>query len=125
MGIFFNSGHRRRDKMRFHFQQMLRERRGTGEISPEDYDKGMTASHRNSTIEHLIAESQKSGSEESVLRGEFSWSGIWEWIQENWFEILKIVITIAILFADTPEEKELFGDGTLSADTGPKDRSDG
>ena len=125
MGIFFNSGARRREKMRFHLQQMLRERRGSGEITPEDYAKGMKASQRNSTIEKLIAESQKSGSTESNLVGEFSWAGIWEWIQENWFEILKIVITIAILFADTQEEKALYGDGTLSAETGPKDRSDG
>ena len=124
MGIFFNSGARRREKMRFHFQQMLRERRGQGEISPEDYSKGMMASKRNSTIEHLISESQKSGSEDSVLRGEFSWSGIWEWIQENWFEILKIVITIAILFADTPEESALYGDGTLRADTGPRNQNE-
>ena len=124
MGIFFNSGARRRDKMRSNFQRMLRERRGSGELTVEDYNKGMRASQRNSTIEHLIAESQKSGTEGSSLKGEFDWAGIWEWIKENWWEILKIVITIAIMFADTPDELEMYGDGTLSAESGPREQNE-
>ena len=124
MGIFFNAGMKRREKMRSNFQRMLRERRGSGELTVEDYNKGMRASLRNSTIEHLISESQKSGSPDSPLKGEFDWAGIWEWIKENWWEILKIVLTIAIMFADTQEEKELYGDGTLSAESGPKNQNE-
>lgn len=116
MGIFNNEGQSRRTKMRYHFQQMLREKRGTGELTSEDYDKGMMASERNSTIEKLISESQKSGTDDSTLVGDFSWSGIWEWICDNWLEILKIAITIAIMFAETQDEKDMLGSG-LSAET--------
>ena len=123
MGIFNNTGALRREKYRSNLQRMLRERRGMGLITSQDYEKGMRASKRNSVIEHCISESKKSGSPDSPLVGEFDWAGIWEWIKENWWEILKIVITIAIMFADTQEEKELYGEG-LSAESGPKDQNE-
>lgn len=123
MGLFNNNGADHRQKYRWHLQQILREKHGAGEIASIDYTKAMRASERNSVIEHCIAESRKSGTDGSNLVGEFSWAGIWEWIKENWFEILKVIITIAILFADTQEEKEFYGDG-LSGTYGPKDNEE-
>ena len=122
MGIFFNNGAMRRERYRRHLRRMLREKHESGEISDVDYEKAMRASLKNSTIEKVIAESTRSGMDGSNLKGEFSWASIWEWICDNWLEILKIVITVAIMFADDDSERGFYGDGSLSADTGPKDQ---
>lgn len=121
MGLFFNNGAVRRDRYRRHLRRMLREKHESGEINTIDFDKAMRASLKNSTIEKVIAESNRSGMDGSNLKGEFSWASIWEWIQENWLEILKIVITVAIMFADDDSEKKFYGDGSLCGDTGPKE----
>ena len=111
MGIFFNNGAMRRERYRRHLRRMLREKHESGEISDVDYEKAMRASLKNSTC-----------MDGSNLKGEFSWASIWEWICDNWLEILKIVITVAIMFADDDSERGFYGDGSLSADTGPKDQ---
>jgi len=110
MGLFGQAGFRRRDKYRKHLQRMLGEQHEAGEISDFDYQRAWKASLKNSTIESVIAESRKSGTTDSNLKGEFSWEGIWQWLKDNWWEILKLVLTIAIMFADTEEEKKLFGE---------------
>lgn len=30
----------------------------------------------------------------------FSWDVVWDYIQENWMEILKLVLTVAIMLLD-------------------------
>jgi len=120
MGLFFNNGAVRRGRYRRHLQRMLREKHDSGEIADVDFDRAMRASLKNSTIEKVIAESQHSGTDGSNLKGEFSWTSIWEWICDNWLEILKVVITIAIMFADDDSERGFYGDGSLSSDTGPR-----
>lgn len=115
MGLFGNRGIIQRNRYRRHVQRMLREKLESGELNSADYDKASRAILKNSTVEKLIAESRGSGQDGSNLKGAFSWVGIWEWIQENWLEILKLVITIAIMFAEDENEKKFYGTG-LSGD---------
>lgn len=122
MGLFGTTGFMQRERYRRHLRRMLREKHESGEIATPDYERAMRASLKNSTIEKVIAESRQPTMDGSNLKGDFSWTGIWDWICENWFEILKIVITVAILFADDDSEREFYGDGTLCAETGPKDQ---
>lgn len=117
MGLFGNRGVIRRNIYRRNLQRMLREKHEAGEINQADFDKAMRACLKNSTVEKLIAESSGCGKDGSNLKGDFSWASIWEWIQENWVEILKLVITIAIMFAEDEDEKKFYGSG-ISGDYG-------
>lgn len=108
MPIFGGKGASQRDKFRKELQEVLTDKYVHGEIDRRDYRRAMRASRRNRNIEALMAKARESGQEHSDLKGDFSWEYIVEWLKENWLSVLFTLLKIALMFADSPWEKQYY-----------------
>ena len=81
------------------FQAELSERAELGQITTEDYSKALQASERDRVVDKLITESENPEADSGFV-GEFSWENIVQWVNDNWVQILRLVLTIFLLFLD-------------------------
>ena len=70
----------------------LRTAKRRGEITDTQFEGAMSALRHNGTASRMMVDS-------GMVEG-FDWKSIWEYIRENWVEILKVVLTIAVLFLE-------------------------
>lgn len=76
-----------------------------GQLSGEDYVRAMTATEDDRVMQRVL----RDVSSDHTLNGyQLNWDDIITWISEHWWDILKIVLSIALLFAEeepdgTPE----------------------
>ena len=70
----------------------LRTARRRGELTDTQYEGAMSALRDNGTASRMMVD--------SGIREGFDWNSIWTYIRENWVEILKVVLTIAVLFLE-------------------------
>lgn len=63
-----------------------------GKITEADYDKAMQALRSDEVVARTM--------EETGAAAILNWNVISQWIKDNWLEILKVVLTIAILVLD-------------------------
>ena len=69
-----------------------------GQLSESDYFRAMTATEDDRVMRKVLRAS--SGPSSKLNGQQLNWEDIITWIAENWQEILKIVLSIALLFAD-------------------------
>lgn len=76
-----------------------------GEINQSEYFQALTALEEDRTVRHI---QRKMMEQNYHLNGvAWDWDSVVEWLQENWLSILKMVLTIVLLFAEeSPENGE-------------------
>lgn len=84
------------DRFRAIFQKEITDQYHAGKIEKEDYDVAMRRSERNRVVHEMINEANR--------HGDFNWVRVVDWVKEHWWDILKIALTLAILFLDGEEE---------------------
>jgi|SRR3972149_506053 len=84
-------GHRR--KYWHRLRQELMRRRDEGKVSEEEYGQAFDAMENPRTAQRVILRSQDE-------LGEIDWDGIVQWIKDHWLDILKIILTICLLFLE-------------------------
>jgi len=73
-------------------------------LSTADYTRFMTSTEDDRCVEDVLYECKKDTNKCFSNGYSFSWDDIISWIDEHWFEILKIVLTVAILFLEPKPE---------------------
>lgn len=82
------------------------EQHRAGKVTDEDYNSFCSAMSNPGTVDTLIAESEKSGTEDSNFVGSFSWDNIVQWFKDNWFEILKLCLTLLLFLEPRPADAD-------------------
>ncbi len=72
-------------------------------LSTADYTKFLTSTEDDRTVDKVLAEC-KGGDAYKANGFSFNWDDIIAWIDAHWFEILKLVLTVAILFLEPKPE---------------------
>ncbi len=73
-------------------------------LSTADYTRFMTGTEDDDVVASALAKC-KDSTDKSMSNGfSFSWDDIIAWIDDHWFEILKLVLTVAILFLEPKPE---------------------
>lgn len=78
------------------FIRRIRVARRRGEISQKDYETALATLRRDDATQRVF--------DEAVPASGIDWSRISQWIKDNWLEILKVVLTIAVLFLDNSDD---------------------
>jgi hypothetical protein len=91
-----------RDRFRAIFQAEITEQHAAGKISEADYSKVFAASDKDRVIDRVIREAEKP-TPDSAFSYSLNWDDIVQWVKDHWWDILKFVLTIALLFLDEGE----------------------
>lgn len=86
----------------------LRVARRKGEITEHDYIRALATLGRDDATQEVYAR--------SVPAAGIDWQRISEWLKNNWLEVLKIVLTVAVLFLDSGESEPYTSGGDDHAD---------
>lgn len=90
------------------FIRRIRVARRRGEISQKDYETVLATLRRDDATQEVFTQ--------AVPASGIDWSRISQWIKDNWLEILKIVLTVAIMFLDKPDDPSYTTDGGKDVD---------
>lgn len=91
-----------RERFRALLQSEGHRRHRAGELSTPDYAKFMTQTEEDHVVDTVLTDCKGDVHSNGF---QFSWDDIIAWIDEHWFEILKAVLTVAILFLEPKPEK--------------------
>jgi hypothetical protein len=94
-----------RERFRALLQSEGYRRHRDGELSTADYTRFVTGTESNRVVDDVLSQCKDN---KCALNGyAFSWDDIIAWIDAHWFEILKVILTVAILFLEPkPSEGE-------------------
>jgi len=91
-----------RERFRALLQSEGYRRNRDGELSTSDYTRFMTSTENDSTVDKVLARCKDS---QNFSNGyAFTWDDIIQWISDHWFDILKIVLMIALIFLEPKPE---------------------
>lgn len=93
----------RRRSFTKHFKNEVNHRLAVGDINDDEAVKAYDAANDPETMRKVMKELEANP---DALGGRINWQRIKEWIAENWFDILKLVLSVAILLLDTDERTD-------------------
>jgi hypothetical protein len=90
-----------RERFRALLQSEGYRRNRDGELSNKDYAKFVTSTENNAVVDTVLKECKGDACKNGYA---FSWDDIIQWISDHWWDILKIVLTVALLFLEPKPE---------------------
>jgi hypothetical protein len=95
-----------RERFRALLQSEGYRRHRDGELSAREFTQFMISTESNRVISDVLRQC-KDDTNKSLSNGyAFSWDDIIKWIDDHWFDILKLVLTVAILFLEPKPGEE-------------------
>lgn len=93
-----------RERFRALLQSEAYRRHRDGHLETGKYADFMARTEDDGVVDKVLADC-KGGDAYKANGFSFNWDDIIAWIDEHWFDILKLVLTIAILFLEPKPEK--------------------
>ncbi len=94
-----------RERFRALLQSEAYRRNRDGNLSTGEYADFMARTEQDHVVDKVLADC-KGGDAYKANGFSFNWDDIIEWIDAHWFEILKLVLTVAILFLEPKPESD-------------------
>lgn len=96
-----------RERFRAVLQSEAYRRNRDGEMSTHDYVEFMTGTEEDKVIDDVMYEVQHDTNKCFQNGYSFSWDDVIQWVSDHWLDILKIVLSVAILFLEPkPEDSD-------------------